>query len=307
MATEVSNAEPAGYDRLLNISASAVTVAAGVLGVFGIGTGIVTALLRNAPEAALTSTCVAGVAVLAGLASALVRTDLTVRNGPRGVRGGLAAAGVLAAVMWALVGWAYQQNGARTTFNAWAWYAFIGGIAAGTIAAIAWVTRRSRLRLRTGLALTGVFLFGSAVLAMVVLATATLRTTGRPTIALEVTPAKEPAGYVTLAGKITAQGLSNDERYEIKARLLPDPATLNGGTEIFRAYVGPDRDGAVSYPFTVSFVPETGRSWIGVTARVIGEGRADQEPADGCASPAEPGVNCTLVLAPAGVAPTPTG
>jgi hypothetical protein len=60
---------------------------------------------------------------------------------------------------------------------------FIGGIVVVTAAPIGWGVFRLRLRLRTGLALGSVLLFGSAVLAIVVLATATLRTTARPTIA----------------------------------------------------------------------------------------------------------------------------
>jgi hypothetical protein len=112
--------EPAGYDRLLNVVASSVTVAASVLGVFGVGTGVATALLRNAPEAMLTSACTAGAAVLAGLASALVRTDATVRRSSRGLKAGGVAAALLAAQMWVLFGWTYQRDGARTEANAWA-------------------------------------------------------------------------------------------------------------------------------------------------------------------------------------------
>ncbi|MFI5892413.1 hypothetical protein ACIA5D_20125 [Actinoplanes sp. NPDC051513] len=298
MATAENSGQPAGYDRLLNIAASAVTVAAGVLGVFGIGTGIVAGLLRNAPEATLTSTCTAGIAVLAGLASALVRTDATVRESSRTVRVALVAAGLLAAVMWVLVGFIYQRDGARTTFDALAWYGFIALIVVGTGVGIFWVAMRESRRLRTGLALTGVFLFGSSVLATVVLATATLRTTARPTIAADVQPTAEPAGYVTLIGKVSAAGLANNERYEIVAHLLTATDTTTGSAEIYRAYVGPDKDGAVAYSFTIAFARDATHPWLGVTAQVVGEGENSTGAVSNCGLAAERGVSCTIVRVP---------
>jgi len=273
-------ADPAGYDRLLNIAASAVTVAAGVLGVFGIGTGVATALLRNAPEATLTCACVAGVAVLAGLASALVRTDTAIRRSPLSLKVGIVGAALLAATMWVLIGGIYRRDGARTEFNAWAWYFFIGGIVIVTTAAICLVTFRSPLRLRTGLALGAVLLFGSAMLATVVLATATLRTTAQPTVEIAMSMSADPAGYVTVTGKVTSAGLAGDEKYEVVAFLLSDRASTDETDDVFRGYAGADSSGTVSYAFSLSFAPRPELLWLGVRARLLGDGRQSERSSD---------------------------
>jgi hypothetical protein len=302
MPAEQDTESPAGYDRLLNVAAGATTVAASVLGVFGIGTGIATALLRNNAEAMLTTTCVGAVGVLTGIVSAMVRTRATIGQQQRAVRIGALAAIVLLAAMWGLVGAAYAANGATTQANIVGWWLFLGGIVVASALLAWWLTRLAPLQMRNGLALAGLFLFGSAVVAVVVLAAASLRTTARPVIATEIAPIEAPAGYVTLTGTVTATGLSNGERYEIVVHLLDDLSNPTDPPQLLRTFAGPGADGNMTYKFTVTFAPEPDRPWIGVTARLADERPPRSASSSSCGiderSLPEPGVTCAVNRVP---------
>lgn len=80
---------PRGYDRLINVAAGSVTVVAGTLGALGVTASVATALLRNAPAATLTATCLGGLGglgVLMGIVSAFVPSDATLDDHLRWTR-----------------------------------------------------------------------------------------------------------------------------------------------------------------------------------------------------------------------------
>ncbi|GAB3400881.1 hypothetical protein [Flindersiella endophytica] len=261
------------YGQLINIAAGTVTIAASVLGIFGVSAGIATALLRNAPAPSLTVSGLGGVGVMVGLGSAFVGNQRLGES--RWTKLALALGALCVADALVMVGWFFTGRGANSLGEMVAWWlflTFLAGVTAG-IAAVAW--RKPGWRAGPVLSMAGVYLFGMAVLCVVILIAATLRTTGRPTIELTAKPSGES---VTLTGKVAATGLSNDDRYEIRVELLdqdvrvPDPPA-----EVYRTFAGPNAAGDLDYSFTITVPAKAELPWAGVTAQ-LGDERAGVQP-----------------------------
>ncbi|MEU8378894.1 hypothetical protein [Streptosporangium sp. NPDC048865] len=157
-----------GYGQLLNIVAGSVTVAAGVLGVFGVTAGVATALLRNVTEAALTATVIAGAAVLIGVVSAFVPREATFAGHSRTLTFGLIVTTAFVIVMWDIIGWSFVSNAATSAANSAGWIVFLAGIALSAIPLAALVRRHPHWPMGPVLTVGALYVFGAAVLGLVV-------------------------------------------------------------------------------------------------------------------------------------------
>src|SRR6266568_1032607 len=97
------------YQWVVNVAAGAVTLAAGVLGVFGVTGGVAVALVRNDPAAVVTASLAAGVAVLLGVVSAFISPAMTKGEHPRETRLITISIASLAGAALALTGYAFTR------------------------------------------------------------------------------------------------------------------------------------------------------------------------------------------------------
>lgn len=263
------------YGQLINVAAGTVTVAASALGVFGVSAGIATALLRNAPAPSLTVSGLGGLGVMVGLASAFVGERTLGES--RWARFGLVLAVLCVVDALVMVGWFFTGRGAESDAEKVAWWFFLAFLALFTTGLAVVVWRNVNWRVGPVLSMAGIYLFGMAVLSVVILTVATLRTTARPTIEITTKPAGD---HVTITGNVTATGLSTDDRYEISVELLtPSVEQTAPRSEVYRTYAGPNASGALDYTFTIAVPARPERPWVGISARLRDE-RGETAPAE---------------------------
>jgi hypothetical protein len=308
------------YQRVVNVAAGVVTLSAGVLGVFGITGGVAVALLRNAPEAVATASLAAGVAVLLGVASAFISSDLTGRGHLRPIRviTGLTALLVVAALV--TTGLAFT-SGAPTLTAQVLWWLFLAGIGALALGGAIVVAVKGRdYRLKTLAILTSLAVFGVSVLCVVVLAAGVTRTASRPAVSvtLEFKPAAtsaatttarsaaapaatSPQGSFVLHVTVKSLGMTSDERYLVAVDRADQPANATQVKEVYRTYVGPDAAGNVQYTFSMPLPADNAVPWLGVSATLQHAGEPPTDPRDHCgveAGGSRPsGSTCALVYA----------
>ena len=286
------------YGQVINIVAGSVTVAAGVLGVSGVTAGVATALLRNVTEAALTATVMAGAAVLVGIISVFIPKDVTLARRRRTAITGLILVTVLLIVMWVTIAWAFIVNASSSGLNSIGWAAFLAAIALSSVPMAAVVARHLHWPVVPVLTVGALYVFGAAVLGLVVLAATVLRTTARPTITTSTKTIGDASA--TLTATVTAVGLSVGERYEITAELLDKEVDPQYVDTRFRTYAGPDGLGNLNYTFSVELPQHGTGRWVGISALLRQEGSPDIPIADKCGLAANrrlppEGATCTLV------------
>ncbi|MBP2704237.1 hypothetical protein JOL79_10485 [Microbispora sp. RL4-1S] len=282
----------------MNVVAGSVTVAAGVLGVSGVTAGVATALLRNITEATLTATVIAGAGVLVGLVSAFVPRERTFAGHPRMLRAGLVAATGLVVWMWAIIGWSFVDNAGRSPSGSTGWVAFLAAIALSAVALAVVAGRHPQWPVGPVLTVGALYVFGSAVLGLVVLTATVLRTTARPTITTTTRASGESA--VSMTATVSASGLSSRERYEIAAQLLDREMAPTRVDTRFRTYAGPDALGNLTYTFSIEIPRAAGATWVVVGAALVQEGSKAPSPAGACGLSTGQrlpvsGVTCTLI------------
>lgn len=290
----------ADYQRVVNVAAGVVTLSAGVLGVFGITGGVAVALLRNAPEAVATAALAAGVAVLLGVASAFISSDLTGSGQLRPIRvlTGLTALLVVAALV--TTGLAFTSRAPTLTAQV-LWWLFLAGIGALALGGAILVAVKGRdYRLKTLAILTSLAVFGVSVLCVVVLAAGVTRTASRPAVSVTLdfkpaatsaatttarsttAPATSPRGSFVLHVTVTSLGMTSDERYLVAVDRVDQPANATQVKEVYRTYVGPDAAGNVQYTFSMPLPADNAVPWLGVSATLQHAGEPPTGPRDHC-------------------------
>lgn len=297
----------ADYQRVVNVAAGVVTLSAGVLGVFGITGGVAVALLRNAPEAVATASLAAGVAVLLGVASAFISSDLTGSGHLRAtlVITGLTALLVVAALV--TTGLAFTSR-APTPKAQVAWWLFLAGIAALALGGAIVVAVKGRdYRLKTLAILTSLAVFGVSVLCVVVLAAGVTRTASRPAVSvtLDFKPAApaitSPRGSFVLHVTVKSLGMTSDERYLVAVDRVDQPTNATQVRGVYRTYVGPDAAGNVQYTFSMPLPVDNAMPWLGVSATLQLGGEPPTDQRDHCGvetgGSRPSGSTCALVYA----------
>ena len=310
----------ADYQRVVNVAAGVVTLSAGVLGVFGITGGVAVALLRNAPEAVATASLAAGVAVLLGVASAFISSELTGSGHLRAtlVITGLTALLVVAALM--TTGLAFTSR-APTQKAQVAWWLFLAGIGALALGGAIVVAVKGRdYRLKTLAILASLAVFGVSVLCVVVLAAGVTRTASRPAVSvtLDFKPAAtsaatttarsaaapavtSPRGSLVLHVTVKSLGMTSDERYLVAVDRVDQPTNATQVREVYRTYVGPDAAGNVQYTFSMPLPVDNAVPWLGVSATLQHAGEPPTGPRDHCGAETggsrPSGSTCALVYA----------
>jgi hypothetical protein len=300
-----ASTETPGYDRLIQVAAGSITAAASALGVLGVGAGVALSLLRNAPEATLTGVSLAGTAVLAGMGSALTRSEAVLASRRRLSAALVAASCLFVSWTWLLVGWAYTTVAARSNFERAAWWGFVTTWIVAT-AGLGYVGWRSRytLQMRTALVIGALVAFGSAVLALAVLAATASRASGNPVIAVKTDPLDQPPGALALTATVTAEGLSTHEQSQIVVTLADNPDGSGNRNVLFQTAVAPSSDGTVDYTFTIAAPGGAEDQWL--VASAISRGpRVDSEDASAACERVETGESppfgtaCVIVRVPA--------
>ncbi|MFI6177721.1 hypothetical protein ACIA8R_19475 [Nonomuraea sp. NPDC051191] len=264
----------------------------------GVTAGVATALLRNVTEAALTATVMAAAAVLAGIVSVFVPKDVTLAHRRRAAVAGLAVVSVLLVVMWVIIAWSYIGNASSSSQNAVGWAAFLGGIAAATVLLAVVVARHLHWPAGPVLTVGALYVFGAAVLGLLVLAATVLRTTARPIITTTTKTVDDTT--VSLSATVTAAGLSTWDRYEITAELLDKETDPTFVDTRFRTHAGPDGLGDLRYTFFIELPRHGSGKWVGISARLGPENPSNIPVANKCGHAGLPkqGITCTLVRLP---------
>jgi hypothetical protein len=267
------------------VAAGVVTLAAGVLGVFGVTAGVAVALLRDAPEAVVTASLAAGVAVLLGVASAFIPPNEREHEhlGTTLVITILTAGLVVAALV--LTGLKFTSRAAPTLAAQVEWWLFLGGIGlAMVVGAVVVVFKGRDFQLKTLAILVSLAVFGVGVLCVVVLAAGESRTASRPVVSvtLEFKPASanaastaatstatptatSPRGSFVLHVTVKSLGMTSDERYLVAVDRFDQQYQGTQITEVYRTYVGPDAAGNVQFTFSIPLAADGG-PWVGVSA-----------------------------------------
>ena len=282
------NAKPvhADYQWVVNVAAGVVTLAAGVLGVFGVTAGVAVALLRNAPEAVATASLAGGVAVLLGVASAFIPPKLRGRQhlSTTWVITILTAGLIVTALV--TTGIAFTSRAEPTLQARVLWWLFLGVIGLLMVGgAVAVIVKGRDYPLKTLAIFASLAVFGVSVLCVVVLAAGETRTATRPAVSvtLEFKPASantasttatsaatptatSPRGSFVLHVTVKSLGLTSDERYLVAVDRFDQSFDVTQVTEVYRTYAGPDAAGNVQYTFSIPLAADKMVPWIGVIA-----------------------------------------
>jgi hypothetical protein len=307
--------ETTDYQWVVNVAAGAVTLSAGVLGVFGITGGVAVSLLRNAPPAVATASLAAGVAVLLGVASAFISPELKQCNYARTTKRATQLTALLVVAVLVTTGKDFTALAAPSLVARVGWWVFLALIGVLMLWGAREIVKGQDYRLKTVAILTSLAVFGVSVLCVVVLASAVSRAASRPAVSvtLDFKPATanaataippaatSPQGSFVLHVTVKSLGMPSDERYLVAVDRVDRPMKATHVREVYRTYVGPDAGGNVQYAFSIPLPVDKVVPWLGVSATLQHAGEPPTAPKDHCgvekAGSHVSGSTCALVYA----------